>query len=232
MLIPINVKDKVATVSGAPVIVCGNSNYKLGLTFDAEWSDQAIKTARFVYVKDGEVKHIDVPFDGAEVDVPALIGVKEVYIGFFAGDLHTTTPARVPCSQSIRCMAAEPEEPTPSQYDQIIALLNAGIDSSSVKYIEQTLTDSQKAQARENIGAVPETRKVNGKPLTSDISLTPGDVGAVPTSRTVNGKALTSNITLSHSDVGAAPAYTYGTEDIEAGSESPHPTGTLHFVYE
>ena len=33
-------------------------------------------------------------------------------------------------------------------------------------------------------------------------------------------------------DIGAAPAYTYGTEDIEAGTASPHPTGTLHFVYE
>ena len=33
-------------------------------------------------------------------------------------------------------------------------------------------------------------------------------------------------------EIGAAPAYTYGTEDIEAGTASPHPTGTLHFVYE
>lgn len=29
-----------------------------------------------------------------------------------------------------------------------------------------------------------------------------------------------------------APAYTYGTEDIEAGSASTAATGTLHFVYE
>lgn len=29
-----------------------------------------------------------------------------------------------------------------------------------------------------------------------------------------------------------APSYTYGTEDIEAGTASPHPTGTLHFIYE
>lgn len=33
-------------------------------------------------------------------------------------------------------------------------------------------------------------------------------------------------------DVGAAPAYSYGTEDIEAGSASPYPTGHLHFIYE
>ena len=28
------------------------------------------------------------------------------------------------------------------------------------------------------------------------------------------------------------PAYTYGTEDIEAGSASAEPEGTIHFVYE
>ena len=33
-------------------------------------------------------------------------------------------------------------------------------------------------------------------------------------------------------EIGAAPAYTYGTKDIEAGTASPHPTGTLHFVFE
>lgn len=32
--------------------------------------------------------------------------------------------------------------------------------------------------------------------------------------------------------IGAAPMYTYGTEDIAAGSASSYPTGTLHFIYE
>lgn len=56
---------------------------------------------------------------------------------------------------------------------------------------------------------VPSTRKVNGKALSSDITLTASDINAqpsgsyVPTSRTVNGKALSSNITLTASDVGA-----------------------------
>ena len=35
-------------------------------------------------------------------------------------------------------------------------------------------------------------------------SYSASEVGAVPTSRTVNGKALSSNITLSAGDVGAA----------------------------
>lgn len=55
------------------------------------------------------------------------------------------------------------------------------------------------------VGAVPTGRKVNGKALSSDISLSASDVGAVPTSRTVNGKALSGNISLSASDVGARP---------------------------
>ena len=53
--------------------------------------------------------------------------------------------------------------------------------------------------------AVPNTRKVNGKALTGDISLSPSDVGAVPTTRTVNNKALSTDISLTASDVGAVP---------------------------
>ncbi|MDR1528405.1 MAG: hypothetical protein LBS22_02350, partial [Puniceicoccales bacterium] len=37
------------------------------------------------------------------------------------------------------------------------------------------------------------------------------NLGAVPTSRTVNGKALSSNITLANSDIGSEPAITAGT---------------------
>lgn len=47
---------------------------------------------------------------------------------------------------------------------------------------------------------------VNSK--TGAVSLTYSDVGAVPTSRTVNSKELSSNITLSASDVGALPTQT------------------------
>lgn len=51
------------------------------------------------------------------------------------------------------------------------------------------------------------------------------------TIKTLDGTAI--NPTLpTPAEIGAAPAYTYGTEDIEAGTASPHPTGTLHFVYE
>lgn len=70
------------------------------------------------------------------------------------------------------------------------------------------------------VGAVPNTIKINNKALTSDITLTADDVnarpstwtpsasdiGAVSTDTTINGKALSSNVTLSASDIGARPA--------------------------
>lgn len=78
-----------------------------------------------------------------------------------------------------------------------------------------------------DVGAVPATRTINGKPLTTNISLnyddvravsymckvngkyldgnpvlTAADVGAVPTTRTVNGKALSTDIRLTAADIG------------------------------
>lgn len=65
-------------------------------------------------------------------------------------------------------------------------------------------------------GAVPETRKINGKPLTSDITLTAEEMaGAVPITRKINGKALSSDITLSAADVGAA-SDRFGLGAVEA----------------
>ena len=60
--------------------------------------------------------------------------------------------------------------------------------------------DNVKQYSASNPPPYPVT-SVNGK--TGAVSLTAADVSAVPTSRTVNGKALSSNITLSASDVGA-----------------------------
>lgn len=57
-----------------------------------------------------------------------------------------------------------------------------------------------------DVNAVPTTRKVNNKALSADIALTYSDVNAVPTTRKVNNKALSADITLTYSDVSAAAA--------------------------
>ncbi len=126
MVIRINITDKRATPIGSPVIVCGNGDYQVVFDFDAEWSELSAKTARFVYVRGGVVQYQDVAFAGNTAEVPALADITEVRVGVFAGDLYTSTPALIPCELSIRCGTGAPDDPTPSQYDQIMALLASG----------------------------------------------------------------------------------------------------------
>ena len=100
--ITINVVDKRPIVEGSPIIVCDNSNYVIAVTFDGEWAEHPEKTARFAFFAGGGKMYKDVPFSGSMVTVPILSGIRSVDIGFYAGDLSTTTPARVPCDLSIR----------------------------------------------------------------------------------------------------------------------------------
>lgn len=123
MNINITIADKVAAVQGAPCIICGNSDYSVSFTFDAEWDDYEIKTARFVYASAGKMHSTDVVFEGDTVTAPVLSGVSEVFVGVYAGNLHTTTPARIPCKQSILCGDPVHAEPTPDVYNQLMELL-------------------------------------------------------------------------------------------------------------
>lgn len=75
----------------------------------------------------------------------------------------------------------------------------ATVTTQEINYLDGV---SSSIQTQLN-GKVPTTRTVNGKALSSNITLSAADVDAVPTSRTVNGKPLSSNVTLSASDVGA-----------------------------
>lgn len=125
----ISVTDKRAAQEGSTVIVCGNSSYSIEFNFDTEWSGQNLKTARFVYVRDGAVKFEEVAFNGSTVAVPVLLDIREVYVGVYAGDLRTTTPARILCDRSIICGGGVHEEPAEDVYNQIIEICNRAVTS-------------------------------------------------------------------------------------------------------
>ena len=108
----IAVDNKVATyLQRDGEIVCGNSDYQIVFTFDADWDAYDTKTARFIW----NGKHMDVPFTGNECQVPIIKNTDEVKVGVYAGDIFTTTPATIPCKRSILCgdePAAEMNEST------------------------------------------------------------------------------------------------------------------------
>lgn len=65
----------------------------------------------------------------------------------------------------------------------------------------KALTDDMTLEGTDISGAVPETRTVNGHALDSDITLSCSEIGLVPNTRKINGKALSSDITISWSDI-------------------------------
>ena len=124
--ISIIVSDKIAHAPDAPVIVCSNSDYVLNFTLDSEWDSYDTKTARFEYAADGELKYQDVVFAGLSVSAPIITGAAFVEIGLYAGDLHTTTPARIPCRRSILCDSPTHADPPKDVYNQLMELLSGG----------------------------------------------------------------------------------------------------------
>lgn len=153
MTINISVINKRAVVVGNPIITCGNSDYKVQFTFDDEWNGLSPKKARFGYIQDGAVRHEDVEFTGDTVDVPVLVNVRRVLVGVYAGELHTTTPATIPCDLSILCVTSAPGEPTPTQYEALLKMmgdmrtdidnLKVGVDKEAIaEAVEEYLTEN------------------------------------------------------------------------------------------
>ena len=126
--IQITVADKIATAEEGAKIICGNSDYTVTFAFDSEWTRYTTKTARFNFVRNGVRLYYDVLFDGSTVKMPPVDDVYEVEIGVYAGDIRTSTGARVPCERSDTDGAAQHADPPADVYDQLLEYL-AGLQS-------------------------------------------------------------------------------------------------------
>ncbi|WP_134736431.1 phage tail protein [Proteus mirabilis] len=144
-----------------------------------------------------------------------------------AGDVGAATPAQV---NEAKTAASNAQTTANSGVSKADAAQKTANDAVSKANAAQTTANNANTNAN---GRVPNTRKVNGKPLSADISLTAGDVGAatpaqvneaktaasnaqtaannannnansrVPNARKVNNKPLSGDINLNASDVGA-----------------------------
>ena len=136
-IIEVRIDDKIATVVGDPLYVCGNSDYIVKFAFDAEWADHAMKTARFIK---SNKEYIDVVFNGNECPMPIIADTPHVRIGVFAGNLCTTTAAIVNAQRSILCGSGVPAEPDPDVYSQIMERIDNLNIADRAEY-SQMITD-------------------------------------------------------------------------------------------
>ncbi|WP_270770662.1 phage tail protein [Proteus mirabilis] len=141
-------------------------------------------------------------------------------ISLTAGDVGAATPAQV---NEAKTAASNAQATANSGVSKADAAQKTANDAVSKANTAQAAANNANTNAN---GRVPNTRKVNGKPLSADISLTAGDVGAatpaqvneaktaannantnangrVPNTRKVNGKPLSADIRLTAGDVGA-----------------------------
>ena len=133
-IINVTVRDKIATKTDDTEYVCGNSDFAVVFDFDDEWNPFDMKTARFVY----EGKHQDIVFIGNECPVPVISGTHRIWVGVFAGDLHTTTSAYIPAKKSILCDSGSPEAPPEDVYAQIMKRIN-DIEGASPEAIAEAV---------------------------------------------------------------------------------------------
>lgn len=168
--INIEVRNKIAEKTDDMIYVCNNSDYIASFDFDSEWDAYNTKTARFSH--DGQ--HVDVVFAGNQCNVPVITNTYAFHVGVFAGDLHTTTAARVPCRKSILCGAGAPANPTPDVYDQLMELIK-GLGGADPDAIAKAVADYLAAHPIEETDpTVPEWAKAETKP-----TYTAAEVGAI-----------------------------------------------------
>lgn len=131
-------------------------------------------------------------------------------------------------AESAKAQAANAEEAAKQAASTASNAQNAAEQANENVNSHSSDTNNPHGVTAEQIGARPNTwtptaEEVGARPDTW--MPTASDVGAVPTTRTVNGKALTSDITLTASDVGAAPSshgthVSYGTSASALGTSS------------
>lgn len=121
--IQITVTDKIATAAEGAEIICGNGDYTAAFTLDSEWARYTQKTARFNFVRNGVRQYMDVLFEGNRCAIPPLDDVYEVEIGVYAGDIQTSTGARVSCKRSATAGGTPHADPPPDIYDQLLEYL-------------------------------------------------------------------------------------------------------------
>src|SRR5574344_1065149 len=116
----IKIKDKVAKPLNN-CVSCDNSDYTVKFIFDEEWEKEPLRIARFIWNK----QYVDVQFTGDTCEVPVVSKTNNLAIGVYAGDLRTTTPAILTCYTSILSEDVIEHSVTPSEYEEIMKLLNA-----------------------------------------------------------------------------------------------------------
>ena len=152
-----------------------------------------------------------------EQNNPVLLNGEIIIVDTASGEVRfkigdgTKLYKQLPFSdEAVRALiSAKQDEISLTENKAVISDASGKLSVSEVTSTELSYLDGVSSNLQTQIdNKVPTTRKINSKPLSSDINLSASDVNAVPTTRKINGKALSADITLSATDVNALPSST------------------------
>lgn len=167
----ITISNRIATANAGIELICNNPTDTIRFIFDDEWSGNDIKTARFSW----EGKHIDVPFSGNTVQLPEIFLTNYVFVGVFSNTI-TSTPVKLKCRYSIKCMGGKVIAPSDDVYARIITLIeelsekgatDAQLASAVEKYLQENpveagATTEQANQIEQNTQDIAELKQSGG----------------------------------------------------------------------
>lgn len=134
--IRVHITDRIAEANDDAKIICGNSGYTVEFTFDDEWTNYLIKTVRFEWFDtlSGQKRHVDRPYVSGPLAIPteATQDCYELLIGAYAGNLLSSTAARVPCERCCTDGATfHGDTESPDVYAELLDALQ-GLASGSI----------------------------------------------------------------------------------------------------
>lgn len=123
-VIDITVTNRRVQISGAPMIVCGNSDYVLRFTLDAEWNDAEDIAAKIAYLRCGKPVHETVPLTDGQCELPVIRGTDMITVGITGGNVRTAAPARILCIPCVTDIPGKPAEVRRDVFNELMELLN------------------------------------------------------------------------------------------------------------
>ena len=151
--IDISVTNRRAYASGMPHVVCGNSDYLLRFTLDAEWNDVDGITAQIGYIRNGKPYCETAPITNGQCEMPAVHGAHEIAVGVTGGSVRTAIPARIQCIPCITDIPGEPQIVRNDVYNTLMRTLNqilspvkSGIHQTLAAYTNAELARSTHAE--------------------------------------------------------------------------------------
>lgn len=216
------VENKILTpLNGEQAVIADNSDYSVHFVFDDEWASKT-KTVRFVNGKN----YVDVilPEDNTVFIPIEIMSPPVISLGVYAGDLHTTSCAKLKCRTSILTAEGTPAEPRENVYSQLVSCydeVKRSLSDINGEFESIAASEAERCAAEKDRQALYEELSAHADSYSNAYAVSVANEGTAQ------------SITLEHCPIGKEPLefYVMGRciETVPSEGKTPETPSTLRF---